>query len=295
MIEISGGAPGSAASRRRPSRRTTGRRDRARTTPPTAARTAAPGAARRCRAARSRARPGRRCRRPGRWRARAGRRAAGRRRARTTRCPGRAGPRRPACRRRRGARSRCAVDEVVVPAEDRLADQHGDEDQAELAGGPAGQGGGDGQPGGGQQRLARVGGAQQQHRAELGQRAPAPAGAPRALRAASWRPPSPVARGAGGSAGRRVRRADGCRRTRPGSGLQPAAAAGPGRVLAPALDEAMPGSIDHAGAPTRGFGGLGRVIRPAAGTRPPHEPAFCQARIVPLTCTNAEGGGSGAC
>ena len=74
-------------------------------------------------------RAGRRCRRRRRWRSRAAPAAAPRSRGRTRPCRGRAGRRRPACGACSCARVALPVDDVVVPAQDRLADQHGDEDQ----------------------------------------------------------------------------------------------------------------------------------------------------------------------
>ena len=85
---------------------------------------------------------GRRARRGRRGRWPAVRRAAPRTSARTRRCRGRAGRRRAPCR---GPcrRSRRAVGEVVAPAEDRLAHQHGQGHQRHLAqGSPGGRGGG---------------------------------------------------------------------------------------------------------------------------------------------------------
>ena len=57
-----------------------------------------------------------------------------------------------------------AVDEVVVPAEDRLADQHGGAHDRDLAGGAAGRGRGGRHRHRGRQPLAGVGGLQQRER-----------------------------------------------------------------------------------------------------------------------------------
>jgi hypothetical protein len=62
------------------------------------------------------------------------------------------------------------VDQVVVPAEHGLADEHGHQDQADLATGSAGERSRTGHPGGGEQRLARVRGAEQEDRRRVGER-----------------------------------------------------------------------------------------------------------------------------
>ena len=69
-----------------------------------------------------------------RWRSPAGHEQHRRSRARTTPCRGRAGPSAIGLRGPLVAPVAVAVDQVVVPAQDRLADQHGGQHQADLAG-----------------------------------------------------------------------------------------------------------------------------------------------------------------